>query len=251
MKVIITKNYDEMSEAGAKLIVDTVNTNPGCVLGLATGSTPIGMYQKLVNYYKQGKVDFSRVASFNLDEYKGLAGSHVQSYRYFMDNNFFNHVNINKSNTHVPNGTAENMVEECKKYDMMICNSSGIDLQVLGIGSNGHIGFNEPSDNLSVGTHVASLTSETIHANSRFFQNIEEVPTEAITMGLGSIMKSKKILLLASGSSKAKIIRELIDGKISTRVPASLLQMHPDVTIIVDADAAADLKDIPSSMLIA
>ena len=251
MKVIITKNYDEMSEKGANLIVDTISAKPGCVLGLATGSTPIGMYQKLVNYYNQNKVDFSRVATFNLDEYKGLSGNHVQSYRYFMDNNLFNHININKTNTHVPDGTAENVEEECKKYDSIIFQSGGIDLQVLGIGNNGHIGFNEPSDTLTAGTHVTSLTIETIHANARFFQSIDEVPTEAITMGLGGIMKSRKILLLASGGSKANIIKELIDGKINTKIPASLLQVHPDVTIIVDEAAAADLKDIPNNMLIA
>jgi len=239
MKVIITKNYEAMSEVAAKIIADKVNSKPNCVLGLATGSTPVGMYKKLVEYNKNNEVDFSKVTSFNLDEYKGLRGDHNQSYRYFMDNNLFNHINIDKANTFIPNGKAEDIEAECRSYDKRLAEYGGIDLQVLGIGNNGHIGFNEPSDTLSVCTHVTELTKNTIEANSRFFTSIEEVPTEAVTMGLGGIMRAKTILLLASGSQKAEIISKLVNGKINTKIPASLLQIHSNVIVVVDEEAGA------------
>lgn len=239
MKVIIAKDYDEMSKAAADIIKDLVNSTPNCILGLATGSTPIGMYKKLIEYNNRKMVDFSKVTTFNLDEYLGLAGSHPQSYRYFMDDNFFNHININKNNTCVPNGTAENINEECTSYDRKISEAGGIDLQVLGIGNNGHIGFNEPSDTLHVGTHATKLKKDTIIANSRFFNCIEEVPTAAVTMGIGGIMKARQILLLASGNSKAEIISKLVNGKIDTQIPASLLQIHSNVIIIVDEAAGS------------
>lgn len=239
MKVIIANNYDEVSKIAANEIVDLVNSKPDCILGLATGSTPIGMYKELINYNKDKHVDFSKVKTFNLDEYLGLQGNHPESYRYFMDNNLFNHININKANTYVPSGISEDVQKECIDYDRKISEAGGIDLQVLGIGNNGHIGFNEPSTSLNIGTHVTELTQSTIEANSRFFSNINEVPTKAITMGLGSIMKSKSILLLANGISKADIISKLVDGKIDTLVPASLLQVHQNVTVIVDKLAGA------------
>lgn len=242
MKVIIANNYNEMSKIAAQEIARLLYVKPNAVLGLATGSTPEGVYKELVQLNKENKVDFSKVVSFNLDEYRGLSGDHPQSYRYFMDKNLFDHVNIDKKNTHVPNGVAEDIEKECREYDEAIEEAGGIDLQLLGIGTNGHIGFNEPSDYLNLNTHLTSLTKETINANSRFFDSIEEVPTEAITMGLGSIMKAKKIILLASGEKKAEIIAKLVEDKISTRVPASILQVHTDVIVIVDKEAASLLK---------
>jgi glucosamine-6-phosphate deaminase len=242
MKVIVAKNYEEMSKIAAKEIAKLLYVKPNAVLGLATGSTPEGVYKELSELNKQHKVDFSKVTSYNLDEYKGLKGEHPQSYRYFMDTNLFNHVNIDKNKTYVPNGIAENYEVECRRYDEAIENAGGIDLQLLGIGTNGHIGFNEPSDFLNLNTHVTELTEDTIKANSRFFDGIEEVPTEAITMGLGSIMKAKKIILLASGLKKAEIILKLVEDKISTRVPASMLQVHQNVLVIVDQEAGSLLR---------
>lgn len=242
MKIIVTKSYEEMSKLGAEEIVKLISFKSDCVLGLATGSTPQGMYKELISLYKANKVDFSGVTSVNLDEYIGLKADNPQSYKYFMENNLFNHVNINKKNTFIPNGTAIDMEKECRLYDERIEELGGIDLQILGIGQNGHIGFNEPSDFLSLSTHVTNLSKDTIEANSRFFQSINDVPTQAITMGLGSIMKAKKILLLASGENKAEIISKLAEGIISTTVPASLLQVHRNVLIIVDEKAAALLK---------
>jgi glucosamine-6-phosphate deaminase len=248
MRVIVANSYEEMSKIAAKEIAKLLYVKPDAVLGLATGSTPEGVYKELVELNKQHKVDFSKVISYNLDEYKGLMGDHPQSYRYFMDTNLFNHVNINKNNTYVPNGVSENIEEECRKYDEAIENAGGIDLQLLGIGTNGHIGFNEPSDYLNLNTHLTALTEDTIRANSRFFDSIEEVPTEAVTMGLGSIMKAKKIILLASGEKKAEIISKLVEDKISTRVPASILQVHSDVLVIVDKAAASLLKNTNDSI---
>ena len=247
MRVIITKNYEEMSKIAAKEIAKLLYVKPEAILGLATGSTPEGVYKELIDLNKEHRADFSKATSYNLDEYKGLKGNHPQSYRYFMDSNLFNHVNIDKSKTYVPNGTAENFEKECMEYDDAIENAGGIDLQLLGIGTNGHIGFNEPSDFLNLNTHVTDLTEDTIKANSRFFENIEEVPTQAVTMGLGSIMKSKKIILLASGEKKAEIIAKLVEEKISTRIPASMLQVHPNVVVIVDEEAASLLEKTSNS----
>jgi glucosamine-6-phosphate deaminase len=244
MKVIIASDYEEMSRIAADFIVESINSKPNSVLGLATGSTPIGMYKKLIEYYEKEKVDFSQVVSFNLDEYIGLQGDHPQSYRYFMDKNFFNNININKANTHVPSGISKDFKEECICYEKSIEEAGGIDIQVLGIGNNGHIGFNEPADELKVNTHITNLTKETIEANSRFFNNICEVPTAAITMGVGAIMKAKRIILLASGKAKADIIVRLVEGKIDTYIPASLLQVHQDVTVIVDEEAGALLMEM-------
>lgn len=242
MRVIIAKNYEDMSKKAAEFMAEFVNEKPNCVLGLATGGTPVAMYKELIKMNKEGKVDFSKATSINLDEYKGLSGDHDQSYRYFMNYNLFNHINIDKSKTFVPNGLAEDIEKECKEYDKRIENFGGIDLQLLGIGNNGHIAFNEPNEFLHMGTHLTKLTENTIEANSRFFESKEEVPTEALTMGLGGIMKAKKILLIASGESKAEIISKLLEGKITTTIPATLLQVHPDVTLIIDEAAAALLK---------
>jgi glucosamine-6-phosphate deaminase len=241
MNVLVANNYEEVSKIAADIITKLVVSKPNCILGLATGSTPIGTYKKLIEYNKEKMVDFSKVTSFNLDEYLGLPGDHPQSYRFFMNNNLFNHINIDINNTFVPNGIASDIQKECENYDQMILDAGGIDLQVLGIGNNGHIGFNEPSEVLNMGTHVTNLTENTIQANARFFNSIDEVPTKAITMGLGSIMKAKHIVLIASGSAKADIIGKLINGKIDTLIPASLLQVHHNVTVIVDKEAGAKI----------
>lgn len=249
MKVIIANNYEEMSKIASKEIAKLLYVKPKAVLGLATGSTPEGVYKELIELNKLNRADFSEATSFNLDEYRGLSGDHPQSYRYFMDTNLFNHVNIDKSRTHVPNGNAKDIDKECNEYDEAIEKIGGIDLQLLGIGGNGHIGFNEPSDYLNLNTHLTDLTKETIEANSRFFDSVEEVPTEAVTMGLGSIMKAKKIILLASGMKKAEIIAKLVEDKISTRIPASILQVHPDVLVIIDKEAASLIKNTDSDII--
>lgn len=242
MKVLVVKNYDEMSKVAAKELAEVISKKPEATLGLATGGTPVGMYKELIDMHKNGELDFSKVTTVNLDEYVGLSGEHDQSYRYFMDSNLFNHVNIRKEYTYVPNGLAEDMHQECVNYDKRIEELGGIDVQVLGIGSNGHIGFNEPSDTLSLGTHVTNLAESTIEANSRYFTSKEEVPTKALTMGLGAIMKAKKILLMVSGEAKAEIMDKVVNGKITTQVPASFLQMHKDVVLIIDENAARKIR---------
>ncbi|MDY2630330.1 MULTISPECIES: glucosamine-6-phosphate deaminase [unclassified Clostridium] len=238
MKVIVTKNYDELSKVAANEMAMVVKNNPKAILGLATGGSPIGMYKELIRMNKEGEIDFSKVTTVNLDEYVGLSGDHPQSYRYFMNENLFNHINIDKKNTYVPNGLAKNIEEECKNYDNKIENLGGTDVQLLGIGNNGHIAFNEPDEDLVSGTHLTNLTQDTIQANARFFDSIDEVPKTALTMGLGGIMKSKKIIVIASGESKAEAVKAMVNGKISTKMPASMLQMHRDVVVIVDEAAA-------------
>jgi glucosamine-6-phosphate deaminase len=242
MRIILAKTYEDMSKIAAEEVCKLVNQKPNCVLGLATGSTPEGMYKELISLYKVNKVDFSKVRTINLDEYVDLNGDNEQSYRYFMNKHLFDHINIDKENTFLPNGVAEDMEEECKIYDKRISESGGIDLQILGIGQNGHIGFNEPSESLSISTHITNLSQDTIEANSRFFSNMEQVPKKAVTMGLGGIMNAREIILLASGEKKAKIISKLVEGNISTKVPASILQVHSNVVVIVDNAAAALLK---------
>lgn len=242
MKICRAKDYQELSRKAANIIAAQVIMKPDCVLGLATGSSPIGTYKELIARYELGDLDFSQVSSINLDEYKGLSPENDQSYRYFMNTNLFNHVNINKDRTFVPNGLAQNLEEECKNYDNKIEELGGIDVQLLGIGNNGHIAFNEPGDELSAGTHIISLTESTIEANARFFDSIDEVPRKALTMGLGGIMKAKKIILIASGEGKAEAIKGLFSGKITTENPATMLQMHRDVVVIVDEAAAKLIK---------
>lgn len=238
MNLIVTKNYDELSKVAAKEMADVVKSNPKAILGLATGGSPIGMYKELIRMNKDGEIDFSKVTTVNLDEYVGLSGEHPQSYRYFMNDNLFNHINIDKKNTYVPNGLAKSVEEECKNYDNKIAQLGGTDIQLLGIGNNGHIAFNEPDETLVSGTHLTGLTKNTIEANARFFDSIDEVPKTALTMGLGGIMKSKKIIVIASGESKAEAVKAMVSGKISTNMPASMLQMHRDVVVIVDEAAA-------------
>ena len=238
MKFIVTEDYDKLSEISAEYITNEIVKEPHSVLGLATGSTPIGMYKHLIEAYKKG-LDFSNVITFNLDEYCGLSSEHPQSYRYFMDSNLFNHVNINKNNIHMPDGLCKDVESECLKYDAAISEAGGIDLQILGIGRNGHIGFNEPQDELEVKTHVAKLHEDTIQANSRFFNSMDEVPKMAITMGLGTIMKAKKIVLLAFGADKAPIIAKIAEPYVDTDIPASVLHLHNDVVVIVDKEAAS------------
>ena len=242
MRLIVTKNYEEMSKVAAKEMAEDIKRNPEIVLGLATGGTPVGMYKELIRMYNEGELDFSKVTSIHLDEYVGLSGDHDQSYRYFMNTNLFNHINIDKNNTFVPNGLAENVEEECMAYDSRIQDMGGIDLQLLGLGANGHIGFNEPGEALSVGTHLTDLKESTIEANARFFDSIDDVPRKAITMGLGGIMKAKKIMVIASGEGKAEVVKAMMSGKITTEIPATMLQMHRDVILIVDEDAAKLLK---------
>lgn len=242
MRLIVTKNYEEMSKVAAKEMAEDIKRNPEIVLGLATGGTPVGMYKELIRMYNEGELDFSKVTSINLDEYVGLSGDHDQSYRYFMNTNLFDHINIDKNNTFVPNGLAENVEKECMAYDSRIQDMGGIDLQLLGLGANGHIGFNEPGEALSVGTHLTDLKESTIEANARFFDSIDDVPRKAITMGLGGIMKAKKIMVIASGEGKAEVVKAMMSGKITTEIPATMLQMHRDVILIVDEDAAKLLK---------
>lgn len=242
MKLIVTKNYEELSKIAAEEFAKVVIEKPTAVLGLATGGSPVGMYKELIAKCKNNELDFSKCTSINLDEYIGLNPEHEQSYRNFMNTNLFNHVNINKDRTFVPNGLAQNLEEECKNYDNKIEELGGIDVQLLGIGNNGHIAFNEPGDELSAGTHIISLTESTIEANARFFDSIDEVPRKALTMGLGGIMKAKKIILIASGEGKAEAIKGLFSGKITTENPATMLQMHRDVVVIVDEEAAKLIK---------
>lgn len=242
MKLIITKNYEELSRVAADEFSKVLKDKPTAILGLATGGSPVGMYKELIKMYNNGELDFSKCSSINLDEYVGLNPEHEQSYRNFMNTNLFNHVNIDKARTFVPNGLAENLQEECESYDRKIKELGGIDVQLLGIGNNGHIAFNEPDDELSAGTHIITLTENTIEANARFFDSMDQVPKRALTMGLGGIMKAKKIILIASGEGKAPVIKELLSGKITTDNPATMLQMHRDVTIIMDEAAAKLVK---------
>lgn len=238
MKLIVVNNYEELSKVAAKEFSKVIKEKENAVLGLATGGSPVGMYKELIRMYEQKELNFSKITTVNLDEYIGLNPEHNQSYRYFMNNNLFNHINIDKSNTFVPNGLAEDLEAQCKEYDQKISELGGIDIQLLGVGNNGHIAFNEPNNELSSGTHIISLTDNTIEANARFFDNIDDVPRKAITMGVGGIMKAKKIILIASGESKAEAIKGIFSGKITTANPATMLQMHRDVTVIVDEAAA-------------
>lgn len=233
MKIIVTKDYTEMSKIAAMTIGELIKDKPDAVLGLATGSTPIGTYEELIKMNACQEIDFSNIKTVNLDEYLGLDSDNDQSYRYFMNEKLFNHININKENTYVPSGMAKDIETEIKNYEAKIEELGGIDLQILGIGNNGHIGFNEPGESLSISTHVTDLAEETIVANSRFFNTMEEVPKKAITMGLGQILKARKIILLASGEAKAEAIKGILSGQVTTNNPASFLQLHPDVTIVI------------------
>ena len=236
LKIIKVKDYDEISKKASEIIAAQLILKNDSILGLATGSTPIGTYKCLIEKYNNQEIDFSKVKSINLDEYVGLETNNNQSYRYFMNHNLFDHVNIDKNNTNVPNGLEQDENKECERYHKLIENNP-IDLQILGIGNNGHIGFNEPSDTFSLKTHKVKLTESTIEANKRFFESIDEVPKYAYTMGIGEIMSAKKILILASGKAKAPIIKKLLENEVTPNIPASILKFHNDCTLIVDKEA--------------
>lgn len=237
MKVIACENYEEMSSAAAEIVAELIRNQPDCVLGLATGSTPEGMYAKLVAGYEKGELDFSRVRSVNLDEYYPISPDNDQSYRYFMNTRLFDHVNIDKRNTYVPDGSAKDPEQACRDYEDIIARLPQVDIQILGIGKNGHIGFNEPAEELIPATHVTALTESTIQANARFFASAAEVPTHALTMGIGSILRAKKIIIMANGEGKREAISKLLEGNLTTACPASMLNLHPDVVVICDRAA--------------
>ena len=241
MKVLKTRDYEDMSRKAANIIGAQVPMKPNCVLGLATGSSPIGTYKELIARYNNGDLDFSNATSVNLDEYKGLSGDHDQSYRYFMNHNFFDHVNIPKERTFVPDGTEPDADKACSAYNAIIKSVGGIDLQLLGLGHNGHIGFNEPTDCFPPVTHCVDLTESTIEANKRFFASVDDVPKQAYTMGIQNIMLARKIVVVVSGADKADILKKVVEGPITPQVPASILQLHPDVTIVADEAAASKL----------
>lgn len=237
MNIVKVKDYQDMSRKAANVISAQVIMKPNCVLGLATGSTPIGTYQQLIEWYNKGDLDFSKVSTANLDEYKGLTRDNDQSYYYFMYNNLFKHVNIDLKNTNIPDGTEPDSDKECARYNKVIDDLGGIDLQLLGLGFNGHIGFNEPDEEFAKLTHCVDLQPSTIEANKRFFASIDDVPRQAYTMGIKTIMQSKKVLLLVSGEGKAEILRDALFGPVTPHVPASILQLHNDVTVVADEAA--------------
>lgn len=237
MIIYRAKNYHDMSRKAANIISAQIIMKPDCVLGLATGSSPAGTYKQLIEWYQKGDLDFSKVTSINLDEYKGLGPESHQSYRYFMDTNLFNHVNINLSNTFVPDGLEEDPGKACRDYNNIIESHGGIDLQLLGLGHNGHIGFNEPGEAFEKETHCVDLSESTIEANKRFFGPGEKVPAQAYTMGIKNIMQAKKILVIVSGEDKAAILDKVLHGPVTPAVPASILQLHNDVTVVADEAA--------------
>ena len=238
MNVVVVNDYDEMSKRAASIIASQVILNPKSVLGFATGDTPIGTYKELVKIYKEGYIDFSDVVTFNLDEYYSISKENPQSYNFYMKNYLFNHINVKDENIHMLNGMCDDIEKECTSYENLIKESGGINLQILGIGRNGHIGFNEPNANFEGVTHLVHLDKGTINANSRFFNSVEEVPTKAISMGIKTIMSVKKILLLASGIKKSEAVYHAVNGPITPKVPGSILQLHPDVTLLLDKEAA-------------
>ena len=243
MNIIRAKDYQDMSRKAANIISAQIIMKPDCVLGLATGSTPVGTYRQLIEWYDKGDLDFSRVSTVNLDEYRGLTHTDPQSYYYFMQENLFDHVNIDKAATHVPDGTNPDAADACAKHEQIIKSLGGIDLQLLGLGNNGHIGFNEPGAAFEKETHLVDLAESTIRANARFFASIDEVPKQAYTMGIRTIMQAKKILVVVSGEGKADIVSRAFFGPVTPEVPASILQMHPDVTVVCD-EAALSLSPL-------
>ncbi len=242
MRIYVCKDYQGMSRQAANLISAQVIMKPECVLGLATGSTPIGTYDQLVEWVQKKDLSFARVRSVNLDEYRGLSGDHEQSYRYFMQKHLFDRVDICLENTNVPNGLAEDPDAECARYDALIEGLGGIDLQLLGMGRNGHIGFNEPGDSFQLGTHVVDLAPSTIEANKRFFASESDVPRQAMTMGIMHIMQAKKILVAVSGEDKADAVARAFTGPVTPQIPASILQIHPDVVLVGDRAALSKLE---------
>ena len=243
MKVVIVDNEEQVAEYSSRLIREQLADKPGSVLGLATGSTPQALYRRLIELCSDGELSFSRATTFNLDEYLGLPGDHPQGYRFFMDQNLFEHIDIDRRNTHIPDGTAVSPHQAAREYERNIAAAGGIDLQLLGIGGNGHIGFNEPSSSLGSRTRVKALTARTIADNARFFQCGEYQPHLAITMGIGTILESRRIVLMATGASKADAIKRTVEGPVTASCPASALQFHPETTVIVDEAAASALDD--------
>ena len=237
MKVIVVKDYQAMSDLAAEIIANTIKANPSCTLGLATGSSPIGTYQNLVKDVKAGEISFKDVKTYNLDEYCGISRSHPQSYYYFMHQHLFDQVNIQERHTHLPNGMEPDSKKECERYEELIRSLGGVDLQLLGMGHNGHIGFNEPGQAFETGTHCVDLQESTIEANKRFFASAADVPKQAYTMGIKTIMQAKKILVVVSGEDKAEIVKKAFFGPVIPGVPASILQMHNDVILVGDEAA--------------
>lgn len=238
MKVIVTENYEEMSKKTAEILIDVVKNNPSAVLGLATGSSPIGTYQNMIKDHKENGTSYKNVKTVNLDEYVGLTADHDQSYAYFMRDNLFNHVDIDLANTNVPCGVAKDLEKECQRYNALLeeCKQ---DVQLLGIGSNGHIGFNEPGTPIDSVTHLVDLTENTIKDNSRLFASIDEVPRQALSIGIKNIMNAKSVVLVASGKNKAKAVYGMVKGAVTPELPASILQLHPNVILVCDKDAAS------------
>ena len=244
MRLIIAKDYADVSRKAANIIAAQIHLKPDCVLGLATGSSPVGTYKELIAKYESGELDFSKVRTINLDEYVGLTKDHDQSYAYFMRTNLFDHVNIDQANCNIPDGTNPDAAAECARYDAVIAGFGGADLQLLGLGPNGHIGFNEPCDEFVNGTNKVELTASTIDANQRFFEKREDVPTHAYTMGIGSIMKAKRVLLVCNGKNKAQAVKDCFFGPIKPQAPGSILQLHPDFTLVADEAALSLVKDL-------
>ena len=242
MRIICAKDYADVSRKAGNIIAAQVYLKPDCVLGLATGSSPVGAYKELIAKNEAGELDFSQVRTVNLDEYVGLSPDHDQSYAYFMRNNLFDHVNIDPTNYHLPTGLTQDPEQECADYDALIKSLGGIDLQLLGIGPNGHIGFNEPCDEFIPGTHCVELTDSTIDANARFFASRDDVPKKAYTMGIREIMQAKRVLMVVNGENKAWAIKNAFWGPITPEVPASILQLHPDFTLVVDEAALSLVK---------
>ncbi|WP_151736635.1 glucosamine-6-phosphate deaminase [Paenibacillus tengchongensis] len=242
MNVLTFHNDEDFAQTGANLIASLLQANPKAVLGLATGSSPLGVYGKLAEMHRKGMVSFAKATTFNLDEYVGLPADHPQSYRSFMNENLFRHIDIDLSRTNVPRGDADDLAAECRAYDRMLDEEGPVDLQLLGIGSNGHIGFNEPDASLTSGTHVVQLLPETREANARFFGDPQEVPRQAVTMGIGGILKARQIVLLVRGEAKAEAVKNALQGPITTQCPASLLQSHPNVVVLLDEGAAKWLR---------
>ena len=243
MRFILTENYEQLSRQAALQLAAHISLKPDGVLGLATGSTPLGTYRELIRLHREAGLSFSRIRTCNLDEYKGLPGADSQSYACFMRKNLFDHIDIRLSNTHIPNGENPDAGDECSRFERTIRSLGGIDLQLLGLGHNGHIGFNEPAEAFPMATHCVTLSQSTIEANTRFFENSAQVPTMAYTMGIGTIFSARSILLLVSGQGKASILRNVLTGPVTPHVPASVLQLHPDCTVIADRDAASLLSE--------
>ena len=243
MRIVVARDYEEMSRRAAKIVAGQIFVKPNSIIGLATGSTPLLMYRELIRIHESEGLDFSEITTFNLDEYIGLPSDNINSYHFYMYDNLFNHINIKKENIFIPNGMASDIERECRVFEQHIAEKGGIDLQVLGIGNNGHIGFNEPDIKFEATTHLVKLDEETILANARFFDNIDEVPKNAISMGIKTIMHARKILLLANGCSKAEALSKALYGGITPEIPASILQLHQDVTVVVDEECGSFLKN--------